>query len=231
MLIPIAIAALFVAGRRRLLDPRRAVDRSRSWSTARSGMASRLLVNARGLERAGQRADPRRHLAALCRRRPVVRQPADRGPLSDAIASRSGGAGARRDAGSDRAGQPAARDSSCRIIRPAANVGREGMRQFARCRPSAIGASPSGCRRSRPRSMRSSRNSAGWPSWLSVLSPTMVAQGVLLDVAGTSTERFDHFRAEASSFQERWQAYFEPRVLDAATLDAGGVRSRAGVYA
>ena len=55
-------------------------------------------------------------------------------------------------------------------------------------------------------------------SWLSVLSPTMIAQGVLLDVAGTSTWRFDHFRAEAAAFQQRWKAYFEPRVLDAATL-------------
>ena len=55
-------------------------------------------------------------------------------------------------------------------------------------------------------------------SWLSVLSPTMVAQNVLLDVAGTSTFRFDHFRAEAPAFQQQWRAYFEPRVLDAATL-------------
>jgi hypothetical protein len=55
-------------------------------------------------------------------------------------------------------------------------------------------------------------------SWLSVLSPTMIAQGVLLDVAGTSTQRFDHFRAEAASFQQQWKAYFEPRVLDAAAL-------------
>ena len=55
-------------------------------------------------------------------------------------------------------------------------------------------------------------------SWLSVLSPTMVAQGVLLDAAGTSAARFDQFRAEARAFQQRWKAYFEPRVLDAATL-------------
>jgi len=51
-----------------------------------------------------------------------------------------------------------------------------------------------------------------------VLSPTMVAQGVLLDVAGTSTFRFSQFRAEAAEFQQQWKAYFEPRVLDAATL-------------
>ena len=48
----------------------------------------------------------------------------------------------------------------------------------------------------------------------------MVAQNVLLDVAGTSTFRFEHFRAEVSAFQQQWKAYFEPRVLDAATLTA-----------
>jgi hypothetical protein len=46
----------------------------------------------------------------------------------------------------------------------------------------------------------------------------MVAQGVRLDVAGTSTFRFNQFGAEASAFQQQWKAYFEPRVLDAATL-------------
>jgi ABC-2 type transport system permease protein len=55
-------------------------------------------------------------------------------------------------------------------------------------------------------------------SWLSVLSPTMMTQGVLLDVAATSTFRYDHFRAETSAFQQQWRSYFEPRVLDAATL-------------
>ena len=55
-------------------------------------------------------------------------------------------------------------------------------------------------------------------SWLSVLSPTMIAQGVLLEIAGTGTFRFDRFREEAAAFQRQWRAYFEPRVLDAATL-------------
>ena len=57
-------------------------------------------------------------------------------------------------------------------------------------------------------------------SWLSVLSPTMGAQGVLLEAAGTSATRFDHFRAEARAFQQRWKAFFEPKVRDAATLTA-----------
>jgi hypothetical protein len=64
------------------------------------------------------------------------------------------------------------------------------------------------------------RNQQRLASWLSVLSPTMVAQNALLDVAGTSTFRFDHFRAQAAAFQQHWKAYFEPRVLDAATLTA-----------
>ena len=100
------------------------------------------------------------------------------------------------------------------------NVGREGMRQFAQLqaerdrrvaeRLQAVEASFNG-------QLEKQRRLA---SWLSLMSPTMVAQGVLLDVAGTSTNRFDRFRDEASSFQERWRAYFEPRVLDAATLTA-----------
>ena len=54
--------------------------------------------------------------------------------------------------------------------------------------------------------------------WLSVLSPTMVAQEVLLDAAGTSVNQFEHFRHAAAQFQREWKRYFEPRVLDAATL-------------
>lgn len=98
------------------------------------------------------------------------------------------------------------------------NVGREGMRQFA-----ALQAERDRRVAERLQVVEATFNAQlekqrRLASWLSVLSPTMIAQGVLLDVAGTSTERFDHFRSEASSFQERWRAYFEPRVLDAATL-------------
>jgi ABC-2 type transport system permease protein len=99
-----------------------------------------------------------------------------------------------------------------------ANVGQEGMRQFAMLQAA----------RDRQIADRLQAVAAGFDaqlhrqqrlaSWLSVLSPTMVAQGVLLEAAGTSASRFDHFRAEARAFQQQWQAYFEPRVLDAATL-------------
>ena len=98
------------------------------------------------------------------------------------------------------------------------NVGREGMRQFALLqaqRDERVADRLQAVDTAFNAQLEKQRRLA---SWLSVLSPTMIAQGVLLDVAGTSTERFDHFRNEAASFQQRWRAYFEPRVLDAATL-------------
>ncbi len=98
------------------------------------------------------------------------------------------------------------------------NVGRDGMRQFAMLQAA----------RDRQVADRLQAVEAAFDmqfqrqqrlaSWLSVLSPTMIAQGVLLDAAGTSAARFDHFRAGARDFQQQWKAYFEPRVLDAATL-------------
>jgi ABC-2 type transport system permease protein len=98
------------------------------------------------------------------------------------------------------------------------SVGRDGMRQFA-----LLQAQRDQQVADRLQSVETAFNDQlgkqqRLASWLSVLSPTMIAQGVLLDVAGTSTFRFAHFRSEASQFQRRWRAYFEPRVLDAATL-------------
>lgn len=98
------------------------------------------------------------------------------------------------------------------------NVGREGMRQFAMLqaeRERRVAERLEAVDASFDAQLRKQQRLA---SWLSVLSPTMVAQNVLLDVAGTSTFRFEHFRAEAARFQQQWKAYFEPRVLDAATL-------------
>lgn len=98
------------------------------------------------------------------------------------------------------------------------NVGREGMRQFALLqaqRDRRVAERLEAVEATFNAQLEKQRQLA---SWLSVLSPTMIAQGVLLDVAGTGNRRFDHFRAEASSFQQQWKSYFEPRVLDAATL-------------
>ncbi len=101
-----------------------------------------------------------------------------------------------------------------------ANVGQDGMRQFAMlqaARDKQIADRLQAVEATFDAQLQRQQRLA---SWLSVLSPTMVAQGVLLEAAGTSASRFDHFRAEARAFQQRWKAYFEPRVLDAATLTA-----------
>jgi len=98
------------------------------------------------------------------------------------------------------------------------NVGREGMRQFALLqaeRDQRVADRLEVVEATFNAQLEKQRRLA---SWLSVLSPTMIAQGVLLDIAGTSTGRFDRFRTEAAVFQQQWRAYFEPRVLDAATL-------------
>lgn len=98
------------------------------------------------------------------------------------------------------------------------NVGREGMRQFALLqaqRDQRVATRLEAVEATFNAQLEKQRRLA---SWLSVLSPTMIAQGVLLDIAGTSTWRFDRFRAEATLFQQQWRAYFEPRVLDAAIL-------------
>jgi len=98
------------------------------------------------------------------------------------------------------------------------NVGRDGMRQFALLqaqRDQRVAERLEAVEATFNAQLEKQRRLA---SWLSVVSPTMIAQGVLLDIAGTSTVRFDRFRAEASSFQQQWRAYFEPRVRYAATL-------------
>jgi ABC-2 type transport system permease protein len=104
------------------------------------------------------------------------------------------------------------------------NVGREGMRQFAMlqaARDRQIAERLQAVETAFEQQLQRQQRLA---SWLSVLSPTMVAQGVLLETAGTGRTRFEHFNAAASRFQAEWKAYFEPRVLDAATLTADEVR-------
>ena len=99
-----------------------------------------------------------------------------------------------------------------------ANVGREGMRQFAQlqaARDKQVADRMQQVETSFEQQLQRQRHLA---TWLSVLSPTMVAQGVLLEAAGTGTTRFEHFKAAAAKFQVEWKTYFEPRVLDAATL-------------
>ena len=99
-----------------------------------------------------------------------------------------------------------------------ANVGRDGMRQFARlqaARDAQVAAKLQQVDAAFDTQLRLQRRLA---SWLSVLSPAMIAQDVLLEAAGTSASRYERFGAEASAFQAQWRDYFEPRILDAATL-------------
>jgi ABC-2 type transport system permease protein len=98
------------------------------------------------------------------------------------------------------------------------NIGRDGMRQFA-----LLQAERDQKVADRLQAVESSFNAQlqrqqRLASWLSVLSPTMIAQGVLLEVVGTSTARYERFRSQAAEFQKQWRAYYEPRVLDAATV-------------
>jgi ABC-2 type transport system permease protein len=99
-----------------------------------------------------------------------------------------------------------------------ANVGRDGMRQFA-----LLQAERDRRVADRLAAVESAfdaqlRRQQRFASWLSVLSPTMIAQNVLIEIAGTGRSRFDHFRERVTTFQLRWRSYFEPRVLDAATV-------------
>ena len=104
-----------------------------------------------------------------------------------------------------------------------ANVGREGMRQFAAlqaARDRQVADRLQAVEAAFDAQLQRQRRLA---SWLSVLSPTMVAQQVLLESAGTSASRFEYFKQSAAAFQRQWKTYFEPRVLDAATLTADEV--------
>ena len=101
-----------------------------------------------------------------------------------------------------------------------ANVGRDGMKQFALLQAARDQQVADRLRAVDATFDAQLRRQQRLASWLSVLSPTMMAQGVLLDAAGTSAHRFEHFRAQVTAFQRAWRAYFEPRVLDAATLTA-----------
>lgn len=99
-----------------------------------------------------------------------------------------------------------------------ANVGRDGMRQFAQlqaARDRQVADRMQEVEAAFEQQLQRQRRLA---MWLSVLSPTTITQTVLLETAGTGNTRFDTFKAAAKQFQLEWKSYFEPRVLDAATL-------------
>jgi ABC-2 type transport system permease protein len=92
-----------------------------------------------------------------------------------------------------------------------ANIGQEGMRQFARLQAERDRQLADRLQAVEAAFDRQLQRQQRLASWLGVLSPTMTAQHVLLEVAGTGTSRFDHFEQQARAFQQEWKRYFEPR--------------------
>jgi ABC-2 type transport system permease protein len=55
---------------------------------------------------------------------------------------------------------------------------------------------------------------------LRAASPTLLAQSLLYDIAGTGADRQRHFKQQVDAFHEAWRAFFEPRVLAGTSLSA-----------
>ncbi len=60
-------------------------------------------------------------------------------------------------------------------------------------------------------------------SKLQYLSPAVLTQQSLNDLAGTSYARFAHFQREAERFASEWRAHFLPQVFQRAEFTAGGL--------
>lgn len=60
-------------------------------------------------------------------------------------------------------------------------------------------------------------------SRLQYLSPAVLTQQSLNDLAGTSYARFAHFQREAERFASEWRAHFLPQVFQRAEFTAGGL--------
>jgi ABC-2 type transport system permease protein len=52
------------------------------------------------------------------------------------------------------------------------------------------------------------------------LSPAVVAQSALNDIAGTGAARYRHFLGLVDGFHQSWQAHFTPRIVQKALLTA-----------
>ena len=101
---------------------------------------------------------------------------------------------------------------------PASGTGEEGMQQYfalqeARDRQVAAAMRPlldtfAAQRAAQARAM----------ALLQFTSPTILAQMLLTDAAGTSGHRARHFAAQATRFQEAWRAHFTPELLSGAAL-------------
>lgn len=56
-----------------------------------------------------------------------------------------------------------------------------------------------------------------------ILSPAIIAQSALYEIAGAGVHRHRHFLDLAADFHRRWRAYFYPRILRKETLAAADV--------
>ncbi len=45
------------------------------------------------------------------------------------------------------------------------------------------------------------------------VSPAIVAQAAIQDLAGSGTHRYQHFLAQVDAYHQRWREYFVPRIL------------------
>jgi ABC-2 type transport system permease protein len=55
---------------------------------------------------------------------------------------------------------------------------------------------------------------------LRFLSPAILAQDALNDLAGTGTARHQHFRSQAEAYHAAWRAFFVPKIVQKARLDS-----------
>lgn len=63
-------------------------------------------------------------------------------------------------------------------------------------------------------------------SWLRLLSPAILMQEALNDLAGTGTVRHQHFLAQVGRFHGEWRDHFVPMILRKAQLDGYGTLPR-----
>jgi ABC-2 type transport system permease protein len=104
---------------------------------------------------------------------------------------------------------------------PSSGVGRAGMQQYAalqNTRETMV------ARRLQPTlaafaAQREERRT--FAARLQYVSPAMLAQCALSEIAGTSEARRQMFEAQAVAFQRTWKTFFDPRLASARALDAG----------
>jgi ABC-2 type transport system permease protein len=48
---------------------------------------------------------------------------------------------------------------------------------------------------------------------LRFLSPAIVAQDILNDIAGSGVDRYKHFLAQVKAYHEEWKRFFTPKIL------------------